>query len=551
MADIKNNGNGTVERLIDLRKVAAVVWKNWLVISRDRIRLLPLFVFPFVMVILFGYTAGTAPRHIPAAIVDYDNSPLSLEVQQQLYSNELFSIRTQVGSQDEGKKLLESGQIEALFVIPKGFQDDVQSGKTASLDVMLDQSNPTVAAITSASTQIFVGELSQQINIQRFIMLSKSAQQVQQQLSRIKATLAVTLNRNDEPTLAEMNANFKQGMQLGTQTNQLISGVVQSMTNSLGYVVNPTASINTVGNVTGEVPLYVLAVSDRQQSANQQIQMYQGLQGSNAMMLSSLQSVYGEANAVEAGAQMDQREVRLSYNLIDSTSGEVAQLGADAQSIAQSPTSVVLNQLQPYGNGLTGLDYLLPNILALISFQGAAMGLGRAIAGERRDGSLTRVFLTPTSNITIITGTLLYYVLQESFRTMLIVLAAIAFFGLIVRGSLLAVLFIIMLFALGATGVGMVISVITKSQEQYMAMSMLFTLPMMFLAGVFSPIETMPAALQGVARALPITYAADALRGVMVKGFTLGQVAPDLVFLVGFGFVTMTLSLLLFKRELV
>jgi len=548
----RDNGNGAVERLIDARKISAILWKNWLVISRDKIRLVPLFIFPFIMVILFGYTAGTAPKHVPAAIVDYDNTPLSRSVQMQLYSNELFSIKLQVGSQEEGKKLIDEGRIEALLIIPSGFEKSIQSGKTAHLDAIIDQTNPSVAQITSASMQIFVQTLSQQLNAQRIAVLAQEAQQVQQRIGQVKAVLAVPLDHNNQHAVAVMDANFRQGMYIGTQTNGMLGGIAQQTANSIGYPIDPIEVVREGSRYEGDVvALYLLSVSDRQQGIFRQVETYRGLQGSNSMVLASLQEVYREAKAVDASAEMDRGAVRVSYNLVDAASGKIENLESDAQSMAENPSPIVLNQIQPYGNGLKGLDYLLPNILALISFQGATMGLGRAIAGERKDGSLTRVFLTPTSNVTIIIGTLLYYVFQETFRTMLIVLAAIAFFGVIVRGSLLAILFIIMLFALGATGVGMVISVITKSQDQYMAVAMLVSLPMLFLAGVFAPIETMPAPLQSITRALPITYAADALRGVMVKGFALGQVAPDLVFLAGFGFITLTLSLLLFRRELI
>jgi ABC-2 type transport system permease protein len=104
---------------------------------------------------------------------------------------------------------------------------------------------------------------------------------------------------------------------------------------------------------------------------------------------------------------------------------------------------------------------------------------------------------------------------------------------------------------MGAVGIGMVLSVLTSSQEQYMALSMLITLPTMFLSGVFLPIQTMPPALQSVAKILPITYAADAFRGIMIKGFGIAAVMPDLIWLMAFCLITMSLSVILFKRELV
>jgi ABC-2 type transport system permease protein len=54
-----------------------------------------------------------------------------------------------------------------------------------------------------------------------------------------------------------------------------------------------------------------------------------------------------------------------------------------------------------------------------------------------------------------------------------------------------------------------------------------------------------------VTRVLPITYASDALRGIMIKGFELTLVVSDILFLLGFSALTLTLSVLLFKRELI
>ncbi len=179
------------------------------------------------------------------------------------------------------------------------------------------------------------------------------------------------------------------------------------------------------------------------------------------------------------------------------------------------------------------------------------MGMGRAIAGERQDGSLTRVFLTPTSNTTIIAGTLLFYIIFETVRSSLIVFAAMLLFGVTIKGSLLDILVLILIYAAGATGMGMIISVMAKSQEQFQALAAVVTLPSMFLAGVFIPIDTMPPILQGITRILPITYASDALRGVIIKGFGLAQVVPDILFLIAFGVGMLALSVLLFKRELI
>jgi len=69
--------NNSVEKLLDFRKIYAIVKKNWMVLSSDPLRLRVLFIFPLVMILLFGFTAGKTPKHIPAAIADYDKSEYS------------------------------------------------------------------------------------------------------------------------------------------------------------------------------------------------------------------------------------------------------------------------------------------------------------------------------------------------------------------------------------------------------------------------------------------------------------------------------------------
>jgi ABC-2 type transport system permease protein len=265
------------------------------------------------------------------------------------------------------------------------------------------------------------------------------------------------------------------------------------------------------------------------------------------MLFSDARAIYASAGqlAAIAGGKVGAAKVSLAF--IGAADAKLEQVSGEADRV---PSLIELLVLEPYGYGRRAIDFLLPAMLAMIVFQGATMGLGRAIAGERKDGSLTRVFLTPTSNTTIIFGTQLFYMLLETFRSSMIIVAAIMLFGVTVAGSPLDILAIIAIFSMGATGVGMVLSVITHSQEQYMAVGMLVSMPIMFLSGVFFPIQTMPEILQAVAQVLPLTYAADALRGVMVKGFTLAQVMPDMIILVAFALLMLALSIVMFKREI-
>jgi len=140
----------------------------------------------------------------------------------------------------------------------------------------------------------------------------------------------------------------------------------------------------------------------------------------------------------------------VSVTYIGSADAKMAQV---SQQAGQAPSLIDLLVLEPYGYGRRAIDFLLPAMLCDDCFPGRDHGIGARDCRRAQDGSLTRVFLTPTSNTTIIFGTQLFYMLLETFRSSMIIVAAIMLFGVTVTGSPLDILAIIAIFAMGATGV--------------------------------------------------------------------------------------------------
>ena len=541
--------NGSVERVVDVRKIWAIVQKNWMVLKGDRVRLLPLFIFPILMISLFGFASGNIPKHLPTAIADYDQTPFSRSVEDQLSGVDIFAVKYYVGTQDEGKKLLDSGKVKVLFVLPSGLESKVTAGQPAQIEVMVDESDSSVAQTAKATAQSFASGLSAQVAQMRLAALSAQAVSARADLAAAEGALSAStdtskagaLSQADKVYFSDAGYQFSRGYAMSSDS-------AQGLTNSLAYLVdqNEIADSFTPASMSSAT-LTLLSTGDSQQATLQQAGMFRLMGAYQAMIFNDAAKIYAGSQQLAgiAGGQSGAAQVSVAF--IGSAD---AKLGQVSQQAEETPSLIGLLVLEPYGYGRRAIDFLLPAMLAMIVFQGATMGLGRAIAGERKDGSLTRVFLTPTSNTTIIFGTQLFYMLLETFRSSMIIVAAIMLFGVTVSGSPLDILAIIAVFAMGATGVGMVLSVLTHSQEQYMAVSMLVSMPIMFLSGVFFPIQTMPEVLQVFAQVLPVTYAADALRGVMVKGFTLAQVMPDMIILLAFALFMLVLSILMFKREI-
>jgi ABC-2 type transport system permease protein len=97
-------------------------------------------------------------------------------------------------------------------------------------------------------------------------------------------------------------------------------------------------------------------------------------------------------------------------------------------------------------------------------------------------------------------------------------------------------------------GLGVVLTSFAKDQETAMMMMMTLMFPMMFLSGVFFPIQQMPWYMQDISKVLPLTYAAQALREVMVLGAGLSAISTEVTILIVFGVVMTAIALPVFRR---
>ncbi|MGB9837250.1 ABC transporter permease [Methanothermobacter sp.] len=196
------------------------------------------------------------------------------------------------------------------------------------------------------------------------------------------------------------------------------------------------------------------------------------------------------------------------------------------------------------------MDFLVPAVLAMTIMFSCMFGMGQSIAGERERGELARLFMTPTSVSTVVGGKIISKLVIESGRAFLLLCVAILLFGIKINGSMLLTVLLLVLTALCFVGFGIMISARVGTQEDYMQMVMPFAMPMMFVSGVFYPIETMPWVFQKLAYVVPLTYANDALRSVMLKGAGAGDIWLDLAVLMGFTLLFFAMGVTRFNRDI-
>ena len=166
---------------------------------------------------------------------------------------------------------------------------------------------------------------------------------------------------------------------------------------------------------------------------------------------------------------------------------------------------------------LNAISYFVPSMLGLSIMQ---VGIFAAIplVGDREKLILKRLAATPLRRWQLVGSNVLMRLLIALAQAVIIVAVGTLAFGVQITGSLLLVAGFVTLGAMTFLSLGYVIASFANTEDSANGMTSMIQFPMMFLSGAFFQIDQMPQFLQIVARAIPLTYLADALRQVMVGG---------------------------------
>jgi ABC-2 type transport system permease protein len=191
---------------------------------------------------------------------------------------------------------------------------------------------------------------------------------------------------------------------------------------------------------------------------------------------------------------------------------------------------------------------LVPGLLALTVLFGTTSMEAIVIVFERRIGSLERLLLAPMRLPALLAGKLLSGMVFGLTVALVVLVVALAVYG---AGSVHWPLLVLALLLAAAafSALGALVSVAVKEVFEAQTLANFIRFPMMFLGGVFVPVEALPRSLQVVARALPLTYAVEALRTALAGG-PFGHAALDLAVLAAFAALLFVLAVRILARRL-
>jgi ABC-2 type transport system permease protein len=210
---------------------------------------------------------------------------------------------------------------------------------------------------------------------------------------------------------------------------------------------------------------------------------------------------------------------------------------------------ITVSEERVYGEGSEFIDFFAPGVMGLAAMMVTFMLSIISFVHERTTGTLDRLLTTPVTEGEIVAGYALALGLVALIQSTVILTTAVALFQVQIEGSPLLVLLIIFVLGAGNQGLGFLLSSNAKSEFQAIQFMPLILFPSILLAGVFWPIEAVPDLLRPVSYFVPLTYAVDACRSVMIRGWGVADVWLQLVVLTGFAVVMLVMSAYSLKKR--
>ena len=197
-------------------------------------------------------------------------------------------------------------------------------------------------------------------------------------------------------------------------------------------------------------------------------------------------------------------------------------------------------------------NYIIPGLIAVIMMVIAALLTSLTVAREWESGTMEQLISTPLKGSELILGKLLPYFAIGMLDVLLAVVMGQFLFRVPLRGNVALLFAMAAIFLAGALSLGMVISIVTKSQLLASQLAMVLTfLPSFLLSGFMYAIGNMPHAIQLVTYLIPARYFVALLKGIYLKGIGLEILALEAGLLTVFGAAMVLFANLKFKKKLV
>ncbi len=204
-----------------------------------------------------------------------------------------------------------------------------------------------------------------------------------------------------------------------------------------------------------------------------------------------------------------------------------------------------------YNPDLASRNFMIPGIVGMLLMVITINLTSLSIVKEKEIGTYEQLVVTPIKPYQLLAGKTIPFIMIGMADVILVLSVAFLLFGIPVKGSLVLLLFLSVIFLLTTLGLGLFVSTISRTQQQAMMTAVFFVmLPMIFLSGFVFPIENMPGFFQNISYLLPLRYFFEILRGIFLKGIGLTDLWDQALLLTLFGVAIFSMSALRFRKKI-
>lgn len=204
-----------------------------------------------------------------------------------------------------------------------------------------------------------------------------------------------------------------------------------------------------------------------------------------------------------------------------------------------------------FNQALRSQWYMVPGLVAVILAMIATLLTALTVAREWEQGTMEQLLVTPVRRSEIVVGKLAPYLVIGVGQLVLIASAGVLLFDVPLRGSILLLFGVAVVFLTACLGLGLLVSVVTRNQRIAMMVAVLSSmLPALLLSGFLSPIASMPYLIQKLTYVFPARYFLVVTRGIFLKGSGFAALRWDIAAIAAFAALFTVVSVARFKTRI-
>ncbi|MGZ4908832.1 MAG: ABC transporter permease [Halobacteriota archaeon] len=202
-----------------------------------------------------------------------------------------------------------------------------------------------------------------------------------------------------------------------------------------------------------------------------------------------------------------------------------------------------------YGLNARFIDFFCPGLVCLAIWNLTTLLTLEAFVAERVSGTLTRFLASPLRESELVAGYSIAYGTLGILQSGLLLGVGVLLFNITIAGSVILAFATIALLAIVSQALGILLSSVARSEREAGQFAPFLILGAVLLSGIIWPLEAIPAWLRPASYLIPTTYAVEALRSVMMRGWGLSMIWVDIVALLSFAFVFLILAVVTLKKR--